>query len=138
MPHEAHPGPASISGSPCSSFPLRLCLEQTKRVCAYMMLLSLMLTSAQSAPDTPSALPPTSMEVHKAPFQEESCLSTALRGSVHFRSRRDGRSVLEGASSEVGQRERHSVSLADLLRVGCRPLALEARSAWGFSSQTMQ
>ena len=29
---------------------------------------------------------------------------------------------------QVGQRERHSASLADLLRVGARPLALEARS----------
>ena len=29
---------------------------------------------------------------------------------------------------QVGQRERHSASLADLLRVGARPLALEASS----------
>ncbi|CAJ1408934.1 unnamed protein product [Effrenium voratum] len=35
--------------------------------------------------------------------------------------------VRSSLQMEVGQRERHSVSLADLLRVGCRPLALEAR-----------
>ena len=50
---------------------------------------------------------------------------------------------------QVGQRERHSASLADLLRVGARPLALEAswrdgasnhqfdHQKWGLNQQSL-
>jgi len=38
---------------------------------------------------------------------------------------------------QVGQRERHSASLADLLRVGARPLALEASRRDGASNTNL-